>query len=129
MWADAVLESGVDAILHPALPIPALPHGLSGKLTPPFSYTFLGSLLLWPCGTVPVTTVQPDEQYYGDSPDIKHTDFVDKQAATVMKDSAGLPMSVAVMTTAFEDEKCLRIMKEVERLVDFKEEPTAYKNE
>lgn len=127
-WAAAFRDSGVDAILHPALPTPAMPHGITGKLTPAMSYTFLGSLLLWPCGTVPVTTVQSGEQYYGDSPDMTHVDFLDKLAATVMKDSAGLPMSVAVMTTMFEDEKCLCVMKEVERLVNFKDEPVAYKN-
>ena len=33
-----------------------------------------------------------------------------------------------VLTPAFRDEMCLRVMKEVERVMDFKARPTAYKN-
>jgi len=54
----------------------------------------------------------------------------DKAAKTtanlVMKNSAGMPLSISVMTPAWHDEKCLRVMKEIERLSDFKERPTAF---
>jgi fatty acid amide hydrolase len=128
IWSDAFREAGIDAILHPALPLPAMPHGLSGNLTSAFSYMFLANMLLWPAGVVPVTLVQPDEQQYPmqDLPP-NQQDYLAALAEKVMQDSAGLPMSVAVMTPAFQDEKCLRVMKEVERAVGFSAEPTAYK--
>jgi Asp-tRNA(Asn)/Glu-tRNA(Gln) amidotransferase A subunit family amidase len=33
---------------------------------------------------------------------------------------------VQVMTPAFQDEKCLRVMKEIESLVNFTARPTAF---
>lgn len=127
-WSDAFRDAGIDAVLHPALPLPAMPHGFSGKISSAFSYTFLANMLLWPAGVVPVTVVRPDEQSYPmqDLPE-NQQDYMASLSARVMENSAGLPMSVAVMTPAFQDEKCLSIMKEVERVVGFDAEPTAYK--
>lgn len=127
-WSDAFRDAGIDAVLHPALPLPAMPHGFSGHLTSAFSCMFLANMLLWPAGVVPVTVVQQGEQTYpkGDLPE-NQQDYLADLAEKVMKDSAGLPMSVAVMTPAFQDEKCLCVMKEVERVVGFSAEPTAYK--
>jgi Asp-tRNA(Asn)/Glu-tRNA(Gln) amidotransferase A subunit family amidase len=39
-----------------------------------------------------------------------------------------LPIGVAIMTPAFQDEKCLSVMKQVERLVNFQGKPEAYKH-
>jgi fatty acid amide hydrolase len=128
MWSDAVQASGVDAILHPALPLPALPHGISGDMTSAFSYMFIANMLLWPAGVVPVTLVRENEQHYSmDELPMNQRDFMAKLAMKSMEKSAGLPMSVSVMTPAFQDERCLRVMKEVERVVAFSAEPTAYK--
>ena len=129
-WSDAVRESGIDAIVYPGFPIPALPHGISADLTAAVSYMFLPNLLLWPAGAVPITTVRPDEQHYQmeDLPPNQRDKAAKLTANLVMKDSAGLPMSVSVMTPAFQDEKCLRVMKEIEKFVDFKESPTAYQS-
>jgi Asp-tRNA(Asn)/Glu-tRNA(Gln) amidotransferase A subunit family amidase len=126
-WSDAYGEAGIDALVFPALPLPAMPHGISGRLISAMSYMFLANLLKWPCGAVPVTTVQNDEQHYRtDDLPMDQRDGYAKLADHVMKDSAGLPMSVSIMTTPFTDETCLRVMKEVERVVDFREKPTEY---
>jgi Asp-tRNA(Asn)/Glu-tRNA(Gln) amidotransferase A subunit family amidase len=89
---------------------------------------FLANMLLWPAGVVPVTLVQEEEQVYpkGELPE-NQRDYLADLAAIVMHGSAGLPMSVAVMTPAFQDEKCLSVMKEVERVIGFSARPTAYK--
>ena len=129
-WSEAVRKAGVDAIVYPGFPLPALPHGMSGDLTAAVSYMFLPNLLLWPAGAVPVTTVRSDEQHYDmeDLPESQRNDKAAKLTANhVMPGSEGLPLSVSVMTPAFEDEKCLRVMKEIERLVDFREAPGAYR--
>ena len=127
-WAEAVEGANLDGIIHPALPLPALKHGTSGDITAAFSYTLLANLLLWPAGVVPVTTVQKDEQIYSFSEDIpiNQRDHWAKNAQIQMQNSAGLPLAVAVMTTPFRDERCLNIMKEVERVAAFKARPTAY---
>jgi fatty acid amide hydrolase len=124
-WSDMFVQQGLDAIIFPALPLPALPHGIPGKLTAAFSNMFIANLLQWPCGVVPVTTVRENEQFYKEAPN----DDYCKMAHQVMQNSAGLPMSVQVMAPAFQDEKCLRIMKEVETLAGFTAKPMAYKKE
>ena len=130
VWSDAVKKAGVDAIVYPGFPIPATPHGISGDLTAAVSYMFVPNLLLWPAGAVPVTTVRQDEQHYRmeDLPPNQRDKAARLTHNLVMKNSVGLPMSVSVMTPAFQDEKCLRVMKEIERLVDFKEKPTAFES-
>ena len=126
-WSDAMRTAGVDCLVFPGVPLPAFPHGLTGKLTAPISYMFIANLLDWPSGTLPVTTIQDHEQHYSmeDLPSDQRDDYVEI-AAKVMENSAGLPLSVSVLAPAFRDETCLRVMKEVERLVDFQAEPSAY---
>ena len=63
-WADAFINAGIDAVIHPALPLPAFPHGIPGDLIAPFSYTFLANMLLFPAGVVPTTTIHENEQHY-----------------------------------------------------------------
>lgn len=123
-WSDGFKEAGLDAVIYPALPLVAAHHGIASKLTASFSYFFIANLLNWPCGTIPVTTVRDEEQSYQEEP----KDEFSKLANYVMEKSAGLPMSVSVMTPAFRDEQCLRVMKEVERVTRFKTKPKAFRN-
>lgn len=127
-WSDAFVASGVDAVIYPGMPIPAFPHGMSQKLTSSCTYMFIANLLLWPCGSVPVTVVGSTEQHY-EQKDLPadQKDFMAELANTVMKGSARMPLSINVMTPSFQDEKCLRVMKEVELVVKFNKEPVAYK--
>lgn len=129
-WSSAMRD--LDALIFPAMPIPAMKHGTSGELTSACSYMFLANMLLWPSGVVPVTTVRPDEAHYkcddGSVPDaIRNDDIAKKVASTVCTaDSVGLPIGISVMTTSYQDELCLRVMKEVERLVNFTAKPPSF---
>ena len=89
---------------------------------------FIANLLLWPCGAVPVTLVGEEEQHYRneDLPEDQR-DLMADVVRQVMQNSAGMPLSVSVMTPRFQEEKCLRVMREVERAVGFDHEPIAYK--
>mmetsp|Transcript_29848 Transcript_29848/g.59358 ORF Transcript_29848/g.59358 Transcript_29848/m.59358 type:complete len:612 (-) Transcript_29848:46-1881(-) len=129
-WSELYDKLGVDAILHPALPLPAMKLGTSGDLTGAFSYTLLANLLLFPAGVVPVTTVREDEQSYplSDLPP-NQRDFWAKKAQDCMEDSAGMPMAVAIMTPMYRDETCLRVMKAVEEVVGFEGRPEAFVNQ
>ena len=131
-WSNAVQEAGVDAIIHPAMPTPAVRHGMSAQAAC-ISYMLIAPMLLWPTGVLPVTTVREDEQHYYESKEHREElpknqrDHLARLAAREMKGSAGLPINLSVLTPAYKDETCLRVMKEVERVVNFQEEPTAYK--
>jgi fatty acid amide hydrolase len=127
-WSDAMRAQGVDVLIHPAMPLPAFHHATSVFLTAACSYMFIGNMLDWPAGVVPVTTVRPDEAHYRmeDLPEDQR-DSTAGVAAKIMQGSQGMPIGVSVMTPHFQDEKCLAVMKEVERLVNFHEKPEAYK--
>lgn len=127
-WSDAFREAGIDALVFPGFPIPAIPHGISADLTSAVSYMFLPNLLLWPAGVVPITTVKENEQHYRmeDLPSNQRDKQAKITASKVMPGSAGLPISVSIMTPGFQDEKCLRVMREIETLVNFKDRPTAF---
>jgi len=127
-WSDAINNSGVDALLFPSLPIPATRHGNCGKIMS-VAYMFIGNLLGWPCGAMPITTVREDEQHYRKEDLPKdQCDMMSVYANQEMKGSAGLPMSISVMAPLFEDEKCLRVMKEIEKGVNFECKPTAFES-
>lgn len=91
------------------------------------SYMLLGNLLGWPCGALPITTIREDEQYYRfeDLPKVQR-DIMSADAHKEMIGSAGMPMSISIMTALYEDEKCLRVMKEIEKGVNFECKPTAF---
>jgi fatty acid amide hydrolase len=128
-WSQAMRDQGVDVLVYPAMPLPAFKHGLSVHLTAACSYVFISNLLDWPSGTVPVTTIRPNEAHYRkeDLPENQRDSTADI-AAKIMEGSQGLPIGVAIMTPAFQDEKCLSVMKQVERLVNFQGKPEAYKH-
>merc|ERR1712232_354025 len=57
----------LDALLCPALALPALPLGASQHLTMNVSYCFAWNNFDLPAGVLPVTRVQPDEETYTSS--------------------------------------------------------------
>ncbi|XP_003220325.2 vitamin D3 hydroxylase-associated protein [Anolis carolinensis] len=106
----------LDVILCPALG-PAFNEGYPGKLFAATSYTNLYNVLNFPAGIVPVTTVsKADEEelahykgHYGDP--------WDKRLKEAVKDAVGLPVAVQCVALSWQEEMCLRLMKEVETLV------------
>ncbi|XP_013930689.1 PREDICTED: vitamin D3 hydroxylase-associated protein-like [Thamnophis sirtalis] len=105
----------LDVILCPVLG-PAFNEGYPGKLFAATSYTNLYNVLNFPAGVVPVTNVtQADEeelkQYEG-----HYADPWDKRLKEAVTDAVGLPVAVQCVALSWEEELCLRFMKEVETL-------------
>ncbi|XP_026521474.1 vitamin D3 hydroxylase-associated protein-like [Notechis scutatus] len=105
----------LDVILCPVLG-PAFNEGYPGKLFAATSYTNLYNVLNFPAGVVPVTIVtQADEeelkQYQG-----HYADPWDKRLKEAVTDAVGLPVAVQCVALAWQEELCLRFMKEVETL-------------
>ena len=98
----------MDALVCPALALPAFTHGASADLTPACSYTLTYNSLHYPAGVVPVTTVQENEQHYL-CPEAQKDLFAAK-ARKECQDSAGLPVGVQIVSLPFQDEVALRVM-------------------
>ncbi|NWV00216.1 FAAH1 hydrolase, partial [Upupa epops] len=108
-------ELQLDVVLCPVLG-PAFTTGYPGKLLTAISSTMLYNVLNFPAGVVPVTTVtEADEEelklYRGccDDP----WDQMLKQAVA---GAVGLPVAVQCVALPWQEELCLRLMKEVETL-------------
>ncbi|KAF4111834.1 fatty-acid amide hydrolase 1 [Onychostoma macrolepis] len=105
----------VDVLLCPMLG-PAYNFHYCGKLNSAASYTSLYNLLNFPAGAVTVSTVtERDEaqlsQYTG-----AHGDMWDKLFVKAVKGGVGLPVAVQCVSLPWQDEMCLRFMREVEQL-------------
>ncbi|XP_072853689.2 vitamin D3 hydroxylase-associated protein [Pogona vitticeps] len=106
----------LDVILCPVLG-PAFNEGYPGKLFAATSYTNLYNVLNFPAGIVPVSTVTK-----ADEEELKHYrghygDPWDKRLKEAVKDAVGLPVAVQCVALPWQEELCLRFMKEVETLV------------
>ncbi|KAL8178747.1 UNVERIFIED_CONTAM: hypothetical protein K2H54_056063, partial [Gekko kuhli] len=105
----------LDVVLCPALG-PAFKIGFPGKLSVGASYTILYNVLNCPAGVVPVTTVtEKDEE------DLKtlrghYNDMWDRTFVKAVERAIGLPVAVQCVALPWQDELCLRFMKEVEKL-------------
>lgn len=111
-WLNCFEELELDCVLYPGL-MPAFPHGYAKDLLVSCTYTFIFNILRWPCGSLPVTTVREDEQYY--ESDI--WDSYSKRAQEAMKDSAGMPVGIQIACPEYFDEKCLGCMKVIEEVL------------
>ncbi|XP_063153951.1 vitamin D3 hydroxylase-associated protein-like [Candoia aspera] len=108
-------KSKLDVVLCPVLG-PAFILGYPSKLLAAISCTMLYNVLNFPAGVVPVTTVtEADEeemvQYQG-----QYGDPWDKTLKEAVEGAVGLPVAVQCVALPWQEELCLRLMKEVEML-------------
>uniref|UniRef100_A0A8C4DZ09 Fatty-acid amide hydrolase 1 n=1 Tax=Dicentrarchus labrax TaxID=13489 RepID=A0A8C4DZ09_DICLA len=81
------------------------------------TYMMLYNLLNFPAGVVPVSTVTAE-----DEEELKHykgvyQDLMDKSFKQAVSGGEGLPVAVQCVALPWQDELCLRFMKEVEQLI------------
>ena len=87
-FARALAALALEAVICPAYPVPAVPHGASGDVIRGQSYTSLWNLLGYPAGVVPVTAV----------------------AAAEDEGAAGLPVAVQVAGREWREDVVLGLM-------------------
>ncbi|XP_030061888.1 vitamin D3 hydroxylase-associated protein [Microcaecilia unicolor] len=105
----------LDVMLCPVMG-PAFNLGYLGKLLATGTYTVLFNILNFPAGVVTVTTVTEEDEaelrrckgHYND-----HWDKLIKKAAA---GGVGLPVAVQCVALPWQEDLCLRFMKEVETL-------------
>ncbi|XP_066232247.1 fatty-acid amide hydrolase 1 [Saccopteryx leptura] len=112
----------LDVLLTPMLG-PAMDLNTPGKASGAISYTVLYNCLDFPAGVVPVTTVTVEDEaqmehyrgYFGDT--------WDKELQKAMTKSVGLPVAVQCVALPWQEELCLRFMREVEQLMTPEKRP------
>lgn len=110
-FAAALAADRIDAIVLPTCPLPAVPHGATKQLATIGSYTILWNALGYPAGTVPFTTVRPDET----GGRAKRADAVVAAARKSELGSAGLLIGVQIIAPHGQDHRVLALMESVER--------------
>uniref|UniRef100_A0A670XXW1 Fatty-acid amide hydrolase 1 n=1 Tax=Pseudonaja textilis TaxID=8673 RepID=A0A670XXW1_PSETE len=105
----------LDVVLCPVLG-PAFFLGYPSKILAAISNTMLYNGLNFPAGVVPVTTVtEADEEELAQHRGI-YGDYWDRILKQAVKDAVGLPVAVQCVALPWQEELCLRFMKEVEML-------------
>ncbi|XP_035997184.1 vitamin D3 hydroxylase-associated protein [Fundulus heteroclitus] len=109
-------KHNIDVLLCPMIG-PAFNVLNCGKFTCSPSLTILYNLLNFPAGTVPVSTVTAQDEEELEHFRGNYQDRWDKLHKQVVTGAEGLPVAVQCVALPWQDELCLRFMKEVERLV------------
>ncbi|XP_029473761.1 vitamin D3 hydroxylase-associated protein-like isoform X3 [Rhinatrema bivittatum] len=105
----------LDVVLCPVMG-PAYNFGYLGRIITTGTYTYLYNVLNFPAGVVTVSTVTEE-----DEEELKHykghyNDHWDKLIKKAAEGGVGLPVAVQCVALPWQEELCLRFMKEVERL-------------
>ena len=106
---------GIDALIMPNYPHPAFKSSSVDQVGSIRDYQLLWSVLHYPAGVVPVTTVsaQDKEQAYEDG------GYNDMWSRAISKEvsemTLGMPVGVQVVSSKWEDEIALGVMKAIDR--------------
>ncbi len=115
------MAEGLDALLCPGFPVPAVAHNVPGRLTAVGFSTGLWNMLDFPVGTVPVTKVSEEDEEKlmteYPSPEMAASSHFNLSypfygiARDASRNSLGLPVGVQVATLPYQEELCLQIMQ------------------
>ncbi|NXP32561.1 FAAH1 hydrolase, partial [Leiothrix lutea] len=105
----------LDVMLCPMLG-PALGIGYPAKLSVAVSYTMLYNALDFPAGVVPVTLVTDEDEEQLKGYKGYYQDWWDRTLAKAFRGGVGMPVAVQCVALPWQEELCLRFMKEVETL-------------
>lgn len=111
-------ENNLDAFISPGYPIPAMKTKNSKHIMIAACYTRIYNYLNLPAGSLPVTRVKEGEDIYDEKTGSKQEEL-ERRTREDMKGTVGMPINIQVTTLPNEDEKCVAIMKLIERLIPF----------
>lgn len=109
-FAAALSSAGYDAILCPALPLPAVPHQATNTLADFWGSMLLFNVLGFPAGVAPITRVRPGEE--SDRPD--SSEKSEQSARIVEQGSIGLPIAVQIAAPHWREDVVLALLGALE---------------
>lgn len=115
----------IDAVVCPAFPIPPPQHHFPDLIGAACFATAFWNMLDFPAGIVPTGVVTEEDDNALNDELIWPTGYniFLKQIRDAARNSKGLPLAVQVAALPFEEEKCLAVMREIERLWQHKKTP------
>ncbi|XP_065838668.1 fatty-acid amide hydrolase 1-like [Oscarella lobularis] len=111
---DQWSKADVDAVICPVSAIPAPILKQSSKISAASCYSLIYSILNFPAGVVPVTTVTEDDEENLKSRKWRIDDAWDEAVREVSLGAEGLPVGVQIVARPWQEEMCLRVMKDIE---------------
>ncbi|KAM4641632.1 vitamin D3 hydroxylase-associated protein-like [Discoglossus pictus] len=120
-FANEWRKLNLDVVLCPMLG-PAYNFGYPAKVLFTVSYTALYNVLQFPAGVVPVGSVTGADEEELKSYKGYRNDPCEKFFKKAVEGGVGLPLSVQCVALPYQDELCLRFMKEVETLTRLQQE-------
>ena len=120
-WFDA---TRISVFLCPIFGGAQTRQGTSQKTIGTQAYAANFNVANLPAGVVPVTLVREDEQHHDDLVPGFYTRNILNELA---QGSKGLPLAVQVVAPPFQEELCLRVMKEIDEVIQFREKPAYLK--
>ncbi|XP_013379905.1 fatty-acid amide hydrolase 1 isoform X2 [Lingula anatina] len=102
----------MDAVICPVMTAPALPLGYPGRAHASMAFCTLYNVLNFPAGVVPVTKVTATDME--ELKNYKAPNTWQKLVKKGCEGGKGLPVAVQCVTLPFQEELCLRVMKELQ---------------
>ena len=108
----------LDVLLTPGTALPAHTHGTFGDIALAVCYLSIYNVLDWASGCIPITTVNAKENnvYVGTGVG----DSTDQKGQIQMRDALGMPIGVQIAAPSGKEEMVLRVMGEIEEIVQFR---------
>lgn len=110
-----LVDNNIDVIVSPVLPFTAIRHGDGGDLLSFIGLAGVANALDLPAGVLPIRKVlasEADPEGYVDGFNDLYTSHI-KAAISL---SENMPVAIQVSGLPWEDEKCLKILSEIDRL-------------
>ena len=107
---DEADGGAVDAVLCPAVALPAFVHGACRDLGLAGSYSMLANILGFPAGVVPLTRVRAGEEVSSR----RSFDVIERAAHTTEKGSTGLPVAVQIIARPWREDIALAALAAIE---------------
>ncbi|XP_035689615.1 fatty-acid amide hydrolase 1-like [Branchiostoma floridae] len=115
-FQNELKKKDIDVLLCPAFGMPACKPEHAGMAVGALAYCSIFNLLDFPAGVVPVTMVTEEDDRLLDDWHGYGNDLMDKIIKETTRGAVGLPVAVQCVALPWQEEKCLRLMKEVETL-------------